>query len=67
MTDQENQYKSASIEATVNVRAYRELVENGGYAARTVDLSFKEHFSDDAELDAALEAFTKTVKEAARR
>lgn len=66
-----SQYESAAIEAEVTVYAYRKRVdEDRSYpsnASRTVKLTFRESFADDSELEKALEAFSASVKEAARR
>lgn len=51
-------YNAASIEATVKVNAYRRNSDaEGGFARREVTLTSNEMFSDDAELDLALDAF----------
>lgn len=62
-------YEAASIEAKVKVEAYlhAENVGRSSYARRTVEISFKEVFSDDAELELALKTFTESVIAAARR
>ena len=67
-------YHASYIKATVTVECHRrdddlqaELLHGTKYLRRTVEMSFDERFMDNGELDAALDAFTRTIKEAARR
>ena len=62
-------YEAAAIEATVKVTAYKTLDDQGPRhpARRTVELSFHEVFTDDVELDLALNTFCRSVIAAARR
>lgn len=68
-------YEAAEIEATVKVTAHSKGETHGdamtyttkGAIRRTVELTFRERFTDDVELDRALDAFTATVRAAARR
>lgn len=62
-------YEAAAIEATVKVTAYKTLGDQGPRhpARRTVELSFHEVFTDDSELELALDTFCRSVIAAARR
>lgn len=67
------QYAAATIEGKINVVLYRMASQEPGganypiNARRTVECSFNETFQNDEELEKALDAFRKTVLEAARR
>jgi hypothetical protein len=65
------QYKAASIKIDVEVEAFGTIdpdqPERYWTPRRTVKLGFHQNFSDDAELDAAIDAFAATIREAVRR